>query len=153
MELERSMWVTMKQAESDTRVRVRARGARARRAAGFTLIEVLVAMAVLSIGLVAIASVSTFALRHENAASGLMAAMAVAEERMAILATVPVSQLADATASDTRCETAVVLGGVTVHAVTCSYTAAGSRIDMTVSVTHPLANNPVQVTSSRFIAS
>jgi general secretion pathway protein I len=60
------------------------RSAEAKRTAGFTLIEVLVALAIVGLALAAVASVfSTGLVGHETAADA-EAALAVAEERLAL---------------------------------------------------------------------
>ncbi len=119
---------------------------------GFTLVEVLVALFLLSVGLIALLATNRLALRTETATTMGTAALATAEDRLSLLLAADTSELTDGSATDARCKAPVIENGLVINTVQCSYTpSAVSRIDVTVSVREPLASNPVHLQGSRYV--
>ncbi len=138
------------------RVRSRARDRR-----GFTLVEVLVALFVLAVGLLGLASLQLNASRG-NAQSGVgTRAVLIAQGRMEMLKSASFTDIGDGTDLDNLCDAAVQIkdqagAPVDFFTVACTYSfqdtdgdGVDDLVDLDVTVTYPGASTPIHLISSR----
>lgn len=132
-----------------------------RAAAGFTLVEVLVALFVLAVGLLGLASLQLNASRG-NAQSGVgTRAVLIAQSRMEMLKSARFTDIGTGTDVDTQCETAVQIKNQAgadqdFFTVVCAYSfqdtdgdGADDLVDLDVQVSYPGASTPIHLVSSR----
>ena len=132
-----------------------------RRAAGFTLVEVLVALFVLAVGLLGLASLQLNASRG-NAQSGVgTRAVLIAQSRMEMLKSARFTDVTTGTDLDTQCNTTVQIknqagASQDFFTVTCTYSpqdtdhdGVNDLMDLDVQVTYPGASTPIHIISSR----
>ena len=105
---------------------------------GFTLVEMMVAIVILSIGLLGLASTAAVVTRQVGGGGNLATAGQVAEKRLERLRSLGCSKIADGTAT-TRGVYEHWIRGSTVNNVlwvrdTVKYSVAGSKIDVTTQV-------------------
>lgn len=132
-----------------------------RSAAGFTLVEVLVALFVLAVGLLGLASLQLNASRG-NAQSGVgTRAVLIAQSRMEMLKSARFTDIGTSTDLDTQCNTAVQIknqagANQDFFTVACTYSfqdtdadGVDDLVDLDVQVTYPGASTPIHLISSR----
>ena len=118
---------------------------------GFTLVEVLIAIFLLSVGLLAVATLQSTALKTNGAAMKITTAMEVAQEAMEGL--MRRSYTDDSVSQDTHTEASPPAGHTITWVVTDNNPVSGTkRIVMTV--TYPGMKQPLVLTSlkPRFIS-
>ncbi len=130
---------------------------------GFTLLEVLIALMILAIGVLAVTSMQLNATKNSALGDVITKALAVAQARIELLRTATPANLADGTAVDTACQQSVVFANDTTvtgasnasFTVDCSYSTVcelspcppgiQSR-QFVVTVSSNLLSNPVRLT-------
>lgn len=134
-----------------------------RRASGFTLIEVLLALMILAIGVLAVSSMQLNATKNSALGDVISKGLSVAESRIELLRSSAPAMLADGTAVDTQCQQSVVFANDTtvsgasnaVFTVDCTYSTVcevspcppGAQTrQFVVSVSSNLLSNPLRLT-------
>ncbi len=130
-------------------------------AGGFTLVEVLVALFVLAVGLLGLASLQLNASRG-NAQSGVgTRAVLIAQSRMEMLKSAAFADIKDGSGLSTLCNEDVKIknsvgADVVFFQVTCTYApqdtdgdGVDDLVDLDVTVQYPGASTPVHLISSR----
>ncbi len=134
-----------------------------RRSNGFTLLEVLIALMILAIGVLAVTTMQLNATKNSAVGDVISKALTVAESRIELLRSSPPANLVDGGTLDTQCQQSVVFAndtGVTgasnaSFTVDCSYSTVcelspcppGIQTrQFTVTVTSNVLTNPVRLT-------
>ncbi|MFN7952241.1 MAG: type IV pilus modification protein PilV [bacterium] len=134
-----------------------------RRSNGFTLLEVLIALMILAIGVLAVTTMQLNATKNSAVGDVISKALTVAESRVELLRSSPPANLVDGGTLDTQCQQSVVFAndtGVTgasnaAFSVDCSYSTVcelspcppGIQTrQFTVTVTSSVLTNPVRLT-------
>lgn len=122
---------------------------------GFTLVELLVALTILAIGVLAVSTMQLNATRNGSVGDVLSMGLALAESRVELLRTSdPLTDLVEGSAVDASCEAAAAYDQIT-YAVTCSYATVCESApcppglqtrQFTVSVLSPAQSNPIVLT-------
>ncbi len=134
-----------------------------RRSNGFTLLEVLIALMILAIGVLAVTTMQLNATKNSAVGDVISKALTVAESRVELLRSSPPANLVEGGTLDTQCQQSVVFAndtGVTgasnaSFTVDCSYSTVcelspcppGIQTrQFTVTVTSNVLTNPVRLT-------
>ncbi len=125
------------------------------RAVGFTLVEILIALTILAIGVLAVSTMQLNATRNTSVGDVLSMGLAVADSRIEMLRTSdPLNDLQVGTAVHTACQQDATYNAI-VYTVTCSYATVCESTpcppglqsrQFTVSVLSSVQNNPIVLT-------
>lgn len=110
-------------------MRRRGGGLAMRGSSGFTLLEVLIALMILAIGVLAVTTLQLNATKNSAVGDVISKALTVAESRIELLRSSPPANLVDGSALDTQCQQPVVFANDTsvtgasnaTFTVDCSY--------------------------------
>ena len=101
---------------------------------GFTIIEVVIAMAIFAIGILAVASLQVSTIKGNSSARKMTDAVTLAENRLETMLNMPYAGIADGQATE---------GAYTISWSVAENVVADNTKFLTVAVTHPISNENI----------
>lgn len=101
---------------------------------GFTIIEVVIAMAIFAIGILAVASLQVATIKGNSSARKMTDAVTLAENRLETMLNLPYAGITDGQATE---------GAFTISWNVAENVVAANTKFLTVTVTHPISNENI----------